>query len=290
MHEDELALAPDLAQHLVLSLLPDASPAEIREVETSATTHRIVRIGASLTARFPRLRTDPLHARAAVAAEHEAMAEFARHSPFPSPEPVAIGDPTPEFPMPWPVQTWIPGFVAGPTTVESSDAFAHDLADLLTALRRSPTRGRTFQGPGRGGDLTAHDDWVQQCLERSHGLLPVPELAACWSRWRELEPVGADVMSHGDLIPANLLTAQGRLLDRPRRSILRTRLGSSGLEWERGAAWAFEQAIGLVRYDRGTNPTMEQLGRSTLYRLLEDPSFNCAVPPAIRQRPGRRSP
>src|SRR5690606_2639709 len=63
MHEDELALAPDLAQHLVLSLLPDASPAEIREVETSATTHRIVRIGASLTARFPRLRTAPLHAR-----------------------------------------------------------------------------------------------------------------------------------------------------------------------------------------------------------------------------------
>lgn len=121
-------------------------------------------------------------------------------------------------------------------------------------------------------------------------------------------------MSHGDLIPANLLTAQGRLtgvldtagfapadpaldlvaarhlLDRPRRSILRTRLGSSGLEWERGAAWAFEQAIGLVWYYRGTNPTMEQLGRSTLYRLLEDPSFNCAVPPAIRQRPGRRSP
>src|SRR5699024_2773203 len=94
--------------------------------------------------------------RATVAAEHEAMAEFARHSPFPSPEPVAIGDPTPEFPMPWPVQTWIPRLVAGPTTVESSDAFAHDLADLLTALRRSPTRGRTFQGPGRSGDLTAH--------------------------------------------------------------------------------------------------------------------------------------
>ena len=250
MHEDELALAPDLAQHLVLSLLPDASPAEIREVETSATTHRIVRIGASLTARFPRLRTDPLHARAAVAAEHEAMAEFARHSPFPSPEPVAIGDPTPEFPMPWPVQTWIPGFVAGPTTVESSDAFAHDLADLLTALRRSPTRGRTFQGPGRGGDLTAHDDWVQQCLERSHGLLPVPELAACWSRWRELEPVGADVMSHGDLIPANLLTAQGRL---------------TGVLDTAGFAPA-DPALDLV----------------TAWHLLD--------PPAIRQRPGRRSP
>ena len=113
--------------------------------------------------------------------------------------------------MPWSVQTWIPGDVAGPTTVEDSAAFAEDLADLLTALRRAPTRGSTFSGTGRGGDLAAHDDWVQQCLERSRGLLPVHELSVRWARWRELRRTGPDVMSHGDLIPANLLTAEGRV-------------------------------------------------------------------------------
>ncbi len=104
----------------------------------------------------------------------------------------------------------------------------------------------------------------------------------------------AHLMSHRDLIPANLLTAGGRLvgvldaggygpadpaldlvgawhlLDAERRTRLRERLGTSDLEWERGAAWAFVQAIGLVWYYEHTNRTMAELGRSTLRRLLED--------------------
>ena len=54
---------------------------------------------------------------------------------------------------------------------------------------------------------------------------------------------------------------------------LRHRLGSSDLEWERGAAWAFVQAIGLVWYYVDTNPTMAELGRSTLWRLMDDPGI-----------------
>ena len=53
---------------------------------------------------------------------------------------------------------------------------------------------------------------------------------------------------------------------------LRHRLGSSDLEWERGAAWAFVQAIGLVWYYVDSNPVVAELGRSTCQRLLEDPS------------------
>ena len=39
------------------------------------------------------------------------------------------------------------------------------------------------------------------------------------------------------------------------------------LEWERGKAWAFQQAMGLVWYYHQTNPTMAALGRRTLTRL-----------------------
>lgn len=53
---------------------------------------------------------------------------------------------------------------------------------------------------------------------------------------------------------------------------LRHRLGSSDLEWERGAAGAFVQAIGLVWYYVDSNPVVAELGRSTCQRLLEDPS------------------
>lgn len=329
MHDDELDLPHDVAVRLLVALLPEISPAEIQRVESTATTSRIYRIGTGLTARFPIVRTAVDAARMAIEVEHRAMAELARHSPLPAPEPVAIGDPDPDFPMPWSVQTWVPGTVAGPDSVAASDAAARDLAGLLISLHSVPTDGRTFEGPGRGGDLAAHDDWVQQCLERSRDLLPdlertehpehgeqaehsgravrsgravhigraeLDELAEAWTRWRELEPSGPDVMCHRDLTPMNLLCADGRLtgvldtggfsaadpavdlvsawhlLDKPRRDLLRGHLGSSDLEWKRGAAWAFEQAIGLVWYYDTSNPPMAALGRSTLRRLLEDPS------------------
>ena len=295
MHPDQLVLSQELAAQLITDLLPGTDPATIRLLPTSATTSTVVRIGEDLAARFPLEPSDPDAARAALTAEHEAMAEFAAVCPLPAPEPVALGEPSAEFPMPWSVQTWVPGEVAEPVILEGSDAAADDLAALLLALRAAPTRDRRFQGPGRGGDLTVHEDWVRECLERSRDLLPVDILAARWERWRRLPRRDPDVMSHRDLIPANLLTAGGRLvgvldaggygpadpaldlvgawhlLDAERRTRLRERLGSSDLEWERGAAWAFVQAIGLVWYYEHTNRTMAELGRSTLRHLLEDP-------------------
>jgi hypothetical protein len=40
------------------------------------------------------------------------------------------------------------------------------------------------------------------------------------------------------------------------------------LEWERGKAWAFEQAMGLVWYYVESNPVMSRMGRRTLERIL----------------------
>ncbi|MDN5600808.1 MAG: phosphotransferase [Brachybacterium sp.] len=295
MHPDQLVLTKQVATRLIADLLPGTDPATVRLLRTSATTSTVVRIGEDLAARFPLEPADPDIARAALAAEHEAMGEFAAVCPLPAPEPVALGEPSAAFPMPWSVQTWLPGEVADPVALEGSDAAADDLAALLLALRAVPTGGRRFQGPGRGGDLTAHEDWVRECLERSRDLLPVAQLAASWERWRTLERRDPDVMSHRDLIPANLLTSGGRLvgvldaggyspadpaldlvgawhlLDAERRDRLRARLGCADLEWERGAAWAFVQAIGLVWYYEDSNPTMAQLGRSTCQRLPEDP-------------------
>jgi aminoglycoside phosphotransferase (APT) family kinase protein len=253
-------------------------------------------VGEELAASFPLVRADPGTARAALVAEHGAMAEFAALCPLPTPEPVALGEPSAEFPLPWSLRTWVPGEVADPWSVADSDAVVEDLRGLLLALRAAPTRGRSFTGPGRGGRLADHDDWVRECLARSRELLPVDALEARWTRWRLLGPPAVAVMSHRDLIPANLLVAEGRLrgvldaggfypadpaldlvvawhlLDAPRRAMLRERLGCGEAEWERGAAWAFAQAIGLVWYYEESNPTMAALGRSTLERLLQDPS------------------
>ena len=62
-----------------------------------------------------------------------------------------------------------------------SVAFAHDLAEFISGVRAIDTRGRTFGGQGRGGDLRSHDAWMETCFERSEQLLDVPRLRRMWA-------------------------------------------------------------------------------------------------------------
>lgn len=245
-------------------------------------------------ARFPLRAQDPAEARAWLESEHRAIGEFATHSPVPTPSPVAFGAPGHGYPLPWAVHTWLPGETALVQDPARSTEFALDLAALVLALRSADTRGRRFNGPGRGGSLREHDPWVQTCFRNSEGLIDVPGLRRLWNSLRDLPPSGPDAMSHGDLMPGNVLVSAGRpvgvldaggfgpadpaldlvcawhLQDAGPREIIRRELGSSDLDWARGTAWALEQAVGLVWYYRESNPSMSAVGRRTLDRILTD--------------------
>jgi aminoglycoside phosphotransferase (APT) family kinase protein len=75
----------------------------------------------------------------------------------------------------------------------------------------------------------------------------------------------------GPADPALDLVADWYLLDTERRAILRETLGSDDVEWQRGRAWAFAQAMGLRWYYRHSNPGMSRLGGSTIARVLLGP-------------------
>ena len=159
---------------------------------------------------------------------------------FPTPEPVALGEPGAGYPLPWSVQT---------------------------------------------------------CFRRSKRFLNVPRLRNMWGvLWELPRGTTGDVMTHGDLIPSNVLVAAGHLagvidvgglgpaepaldlvsawhlLDAGPRQVLRDELACDDLEWERGKAWAFEQAMGAVWYYTDSNPAMSRMGRRTLERIMADTS------------------
>jgi aminoglycoside phosphotransferase (APT) family kinase protein len=295
VHPDQLGISADIARVLIDEQFPQWRNLRLREVAAAGTVHAIVRIGNGLAARFPLRGDDPVAVRAGLEAEAAAARELAAVSPVPTPRPVAIGGPGAGYPLPWSVQTWLPGRVATPHDLAGSSACAGDLAAFIGALRAVDTRGRRFAGTGRGGDLQDHGAWMQTCFRESEHLLDVPRLGALWTELRDLPPAGPDVMSHHDLIPGNVLVRDGRLvgvldgggfgpadpaldlvaawhlLDDVRRAALRRVLGCGDIEWERGRAWAFQQAMGLVWYYVQSNPVMSELGRSTLGRLLQPP-------------------
>jgi aminoglycoside phosphotransferase (APT) family kinase protein len=52
---------------------------------------------------------------------------------------------------------------------------------------------------------------METCFGQSEQLLDVARLRRMWAAMRTLPRVAADVMSHGDLIPGNVLVSGGRL-------------------------------------------------------------------------------
>lgn len=289
MHDDQLTVPVVTVRALVADQFPQWRDLPVRPIQAQGTVNAIFRIGDDLAARFPLQPDDVNVARDWLRREADAARELLGATRFATPEPVALGEPGQGYPMPWSVQTWLAGTVASDG---SSVGFAHDLAEFIGGVRALDTRGRVFRGHGRGGDLKTHDQWMQTCFDRSEGLLDVPALRKMWAAFREL-PRGTrpDVMSHGDLIPGNVLVERGRLvgvldvgglgpadpsldlvgawhlLDDEPRAVVRTLLKCDDLEWERGRAWAFQQAMGAGWYYVDSNPPMSRMALRTLNRL-----------------------
>ncbi len=291
MHPDQLAVSVSTVRMLVDEQFPEWQTLPVQAVASQGTVNALFRIGEKFLARFPLQPADIPSTRRWLEREAQAARQLLGRTRFSTPEPVALGDPGGCYPLPWSVLTWLPGTVATDQDPSESVPFTHDLAEFIQGVRAIDTRGRAFTGTGRGGELPSHDRWMQTCFERSEHLLDVPQLRHTWAALRELPRTADDVMTHGDLTPGNVLVSSGRLagvidvggmrpadpaldlvsawhlLEAGPRNVLRDDLGCDDLEWERGKAWAFEQAMGLVWYYLDSHPAMSLLGRRTLQRI-----------------------
>ena len=294
MHPDQLTVTVEMVRELVDQQFPEWTGLPLRRVHGEGTVNAIFRLGDHLAVRLPLRPGDVDTTRQWLTSEADAARRLLGRTRFATPEPVALGEPAAGYPLPWSMQTWLPGTTASIEDPAASVRFAHDLADFVVDVRAIDTRGRTFAGNGRGGDLRSHDAWVDHCFDRSEELLDVPRLRQLWRRLRELPRASPDVMNHGDLIPGNMLVSKGSLagildvgglgpadpaldlvgawhvLDARPRSAFRRHLACDDLEWERGKAWAFVQAIGAAWYYVQTNRTMHRMALRTLDRILAD--------------------
>jgi aminoglycoside phosphotransferase (APT) family kinase protein len=295
MHAGQLVLSASTVRALIDEQFPKWRDLPLQRVAATGTVHEIFRLGDELAARFRLEIGDVDSVWSELQGEAEAARELAGRTRFATPEPVAIGAPGRDYPMPWLVQSWLDGTAAIDSDPSESEGLATDLAEFISGVRHIDTRGRRHSGCGRGGRLADHDEWIQVCLARSEGLLDVAVLRRIWDTLRVL-PRGdsPDVMNHGDLLPGNLLVRDGRLtgvldvgglapadpaldlvsawhcLEGGPRRVLRECLGAGDEEWERGKAWAFQQAMGAVWYYADSNPAFSQVCRRTLARVTAD--------------------
>jgi aminoglycoside phosphotransferase (APT) family kinase protein len=295
MHDDQLEVSIHDVEALVAEQFPQWSHLPVTPVPSHGTVHLLFRLGDDLVARLPMQLGDPRTVYAAVAAEQRAAGLLLGRVPVATPEPVAMGAPAPAYPLPWAVYRWLPGTLAYDVPdAAASPGLGADLAAFVVAVRALETGGRTFDRDGRGGHLTAFDEYVDRCLSRDTTPFAAADLRALWDRLRSTPRCEPDVMTHGDLMPGNVLLRQGRLsavidvgmvgpadqaldlivawnlLTGAAREAFRTELGADDHEWDRGRAWAFLQALGCLDYYRVTNPVMSRTAVGTLAALHYD--------------------
>ncbi|MET8578975.1 aminoglycoside phosphotransferase family protein [Streptomyces sp. NPDC005012] len=205
----------DLTAELVRELLREQQPdlAE-RPVTLGARgwDNQLWRVGDDLAVRLPWATES---ADELLLKEHAWLPSLAPRLPLPVPVPQRLGKPSDRFPRPWIVTTWVPGTPADRAPVTRGAQAADALARFLTALHRPAPDGAPAGRDRRGGPLADHAAGVAQGLDAAEelGLIPAPD--AVRAVWEDALAApawdGPPVWIHGDLHPANVLTADGGL-------------------------------------------------------------------------------
>ncbi|MEV0573705.1 MULTISPECIES: aminoglycoside phosphotransferase family protein [unclassified Streptomyces] len=147
--------------------------------------------------------------------EHTWLPALAPGLPLEVPVPQRLGEPSERFPRPWIVTTWVPGAPADRAPATKAAEAADALAGFLTALHRPAPDTAPVGRFGRGGSLADGSEGTLRTLDEAagQGLVPAPDVVrAVWEdavtapEWE-----GPALWLHGDLHPANILTADGTI-------------------------------------------------------------------------------
>ncbi|RSN70989.1 phosphotransferase [Actinomadura sp. WAC 06369] len=210
MTHSEIEITAGLVRGLLRDQHPDLAGRPVR-LGARGWDNQLWRLGDDLAVRLPWATAS---ADELLRKEHAWLPVLAPGLPLPVPVPQRLGEPSARFPRPWIVTTWVPGTPADRAPVARGAEAADALAAFLTALHRPAPEGAPV-GRNRGGPPAEHTAWFAEQLASAAGLGLVPDPDAVREVWEDAAAApgwaGPPLWLHGDLHPANVLTADGTL-------------------------------------------------------------------------------
>lgn len=292
MHADEMAVSADLVRRLLVRQFPQWAALPLAPVESTGTDNAIFRLGDRLAMRIPRRAS----AAAQVAKECTWLPRLAPHLPLAVPAPLAQGEPDEEYPWPWSITPWFAGEPPEPDHLGDPRQAGTDMARFIAALERIGTLGGPPPGDHnfrRGVLLAERDHTTRTAVRELDGQLDTAAVTAAWDTAVHAPAwPGPPRWIHGDLLPGNLLAAEGRicavidfgglavgdpacdlmvawtLFSGESRQAFRTALPVDDATWERGRGWALSWALIFIPYYVNTNPAAVRLAWRTVNEVL----------------------
>jgi aminoglycoside phosphotransferase (APT) family kinase protein len=208
MTRPEIEITAELIRDLLRDQHPDLADHPLK-LGALGWDNQLWRLGDDLAVRLPWATES---ADALLRKEHTWLPGLAPLLPLRVPVPQRLGEPSERFPRPWIVTTWVPGEPADRAPVTRAEEAADSLAAFLTALHRPAPDGAPA-GRGRGVPLADLSDGFAQGLATAVELELIPDADAVRAVWDDAVAApawtGPALWLHGDLHPANVLTADG---------------------------------------------------------------------------------
>ncbi len=264
----QVVISAALAEKLIAEQFPQWAKLPIKPVEVDGHDNRTFRLGQEMLIRMP---SDDEYALK-VPKEQEWLPKLMPHISLPIPAPIAMGQPSKQYPWHWSVYRWLPGKSANmlPESELNLPAIAKQLAQFLCELHRGNTENGLLPGLHnfwRGDHPSVYEADTRYALTQLVGIVNTQGALAVWekalsSRWGQ-KPVWV----HGDLASGNILIQDGKvagiidfggmgvgdpacdlviawtLLKGESRAIFKEHLALDQDTWGRARGWALWKAL-----------------------------------------------
>jgi len=294
--KERLAIVPDITLDTVRLLIENQFPAwqhlPITPVEPGGHDNRTFRLGQDMAIRLPS------HASyaAAVMKERAWLPVFARGVSLRVPIPIARGEPSDAYPLPWAINRWIEGEILTSGNIGSMNELALDLAAFLRELQAVAISGGVLAGEHnfhRGGDLGVYDEETNTAIGECGLPLAKEKMRGIWHMAKSARYEGAPLWVHGDVAVGNLIVKNGKLygvidfgscgvgdpacdlvmawnfFDGESRQVFLRETGADVGMVARAKGWALWKAL-ITLQDSAATSEQKAWGERTLTILLDD--------------------
>lgn len=175
-----MQITAELVKDLIAAQFPQWSGLPVRPVEKSGHDNRTFHLGDAMSVRLPSGKAY----EAQVQKESRWLPYLQAQLDFPVSAPLAVGQPSAQYPYFWSVNRWIEGCTLLEEPPEDRAALAAGLAAALKKLQQVDCTGGPEAGAHnfyRGCSPAVYDGGTRAALDALRGRLPTDRLAAVWA-------------------------------------------------------------------------------------------------------------
>nr|WP_235817453.1 aminoglycoside phosphotransferase family protein [Gracilibacillus timonensis] len=203
-------ITSELAKQLVAEQFPEWSALQVRRVKKGGHDNRTFRLGETMSLRLPS------HQAYAAAIEKEAkwLPYLAPRLDMAITTPIAKGEPSAIYPLPWSVNNWLEGEALSVAPVDMPQ-FAVDLAQFLTQLQSLDAEDGPSAGAHsfyRGGDFAVYRQETEEAIQQLADVVDTDRCQQILANALATKWTKTPVWVHGDIASGNLLVKNRQLV------------------------------------------------------------------------------